>query len=741
MNNIIRIGEHSHTLPPVPKNKKDILFIDEKPQNAFWRRITDYKDIWFQFIPHFTKLYQDATLYDSDDVLASLNKEDSDYIIRIYEQETDRRLNGVWFKNGEELSYITGSHYFLLQWAKMQTLDGGDYPSYREFQRDYFYLIDHCWKSKGVLGLFVSKPKKTGITNIHWSGYYLNKATIMRKQNMGAMNMDEKQAAKTFRDYFLYSYNGLPSPLRPQWKNKSENEGSIIFGKAHNNSKRVKNAYLSDDDSELNTSVFCVPTKAKAFDVAVMNDCWTDEFPKYKTSPAEIFRTNSQAVKIQSVINGRFWITSYTPESDDVSFREARQVFLNSELKTIQPNSDGRTKSGLICYHIPAYAAWEGCFDKYGKCNEKEAMRRNQSERDTAKGNARSLQAIIRQYANDKREAWGSAGAGSVFDNLRIGDLLADIEIDQKNSTGNDYIEGNLIWENNIWNIQRNKRRKGEFSRVKFVPLTESELELGVEGKFRMYQEIPKSQQNLALNFGRDDWNCLLPPPRFPSVIGGDPTNYAAKSEVIEGSKNGAYVISMPDELADSRARDVVTKVIQIEYYHRPELPEEAFDDFLKLILYTGSLALIEANMPYVATRLLEEGMGKYMLVKDKNGIITLWQRYMGLPHEPEKDYQLIRMTANAVNKDLLEILVRLTKNYFHKPEAGDKDYGKTCKSTRLLQQLMDLDPSDTRVFDLFMAFGYALLAMDTYLDYLMTAQSEEQDPENISSVLSAFEL
>lgn len=45
-------------------------------------------------------------------------------------------------------------------------------------------------------------------------------------------------------------------------------------------------------------------------------------------------------------------------------------------------------------------------------------------ERFKVRDNRRALQAITRQYANDKREAWGSAGAGSTFDNIRLGEVL-----------------------------------------------------------------------------------------------------------------------------------------------------------------------------------------------------------------------------------------------------------------------------------------------------------------------------
>lgn len=737
-NRIITIGEHAYMPPALPTDRSEILYIDDKPDNAYWRRQTHYKDIWFQFIPHFTKLYQSVTIYDQDERLISLSHEDSEYLINIYQTEMHRRRHGVWFKNREELTYLTGNHYFLLQWAKMQRPDGLEYADYREFQRNYFYLIDHCWAYKYILGAFFSKPKKTGITNLHWSGYYLNKATMSKNKNLGSMNLDQAITAKMFRDYYMYSFNGLPPAFKPMIKSKSETEGSIVYGKLHNTSKKMRLS-ASSDDGELNTSVFCVATKPKAFDVALMTDAWIDEPPKIRNI-GDIFRTNKESVKIQDVFNGRFWMTAYTPEEDTAAFREAREVFLDSELRTVTAHSGKTTKSGMICWHIPAYAAWEGCFNRNGQCNEKEAMQRNQQQRNNNKGNARNLQAITRQYANDKREAWSTAGAGSVFDNMRLGEILADIEIDHREATENPYQEGRLEWTNPLWeSALRNRRRKGEFCPVKFVPLTEDELARGEKGRLRLYQPVPASRQNIALKNGRDDWNNLLPPPQFFYFGGGDPTNYAAASEVIEGSKNAYYTMSAPDERLDTIFKKVSSKIIISEYFDRPELPDEAYEDLVKEIIFFGKLNIIEANAPYVATRLMEEGLGYYMIIKDENGILTTWKRHMGLPHDTEKSYQLIRTTANSTIKDILETIVRIIKNYIDRPRPGEKDYGATILSERLLKQLMDFDPTDTKLFDLVMAWGYCLLCYEIYVSVRYNPEDDLSDPRNIAAVLGAL--
>lgn len=739
-NKKVIVGEHAIGLPDLPKDKSEILFIDEK--DPYWNRelfLKDYRSIWFQFVPHYSKLYQDVTI-EEDGVLISLNKEDSDYIVQTYEREMKRRREGVFFKNGDEIVWLSPDYYFVLAWCKTKRADKkGEYFDYREFQSRFFYLVWHVNNSAIIEGLMISKAKKTGITNLMWL-YYLNKGTMTKNVNMANMNIDADKGAKTFRDHFLYAYHGLPLPLKPQIKSLSEREGKIVFGAQFTNSKKSR-TIQTDASNELGTSALCVATMQNALDIDVFGDIWFDEFPKYKQDFGEIYRSNEAATNLQDTSVGKRWLTSYTPEDNSASFFAGKTLYFDSELRTVRPESKGQTKSKLICHHIPAYESWTSSFDKYGRCNEKDAMAKIQFGRDQLKGRPRELQAETRRYANTKKEAWQVGGLGSVFDNKRLGELASDIEEEERNSVNNNYVEGCLKWENEIWNIQPSRRRDGEFCKVRFVPLTDHDKENNKEGKFRMYYDIPNDHKNLALKFGRDEWNCLIPPPRFPYVLGGDPTSYAAGSEVIEGSKNAAHLFSTPDELLDSRMRRIASKVLHIRYFDRPESPDEAYEDYLKLILYTGCLISIEANQSYIPTKLMKEGLGRFMLVKDKNGIVCLWKRWMGLPNEEDKEYKFIRTSANADSKDILEAIVRVIKAYFERQAEGGKDYGSTFKCLETINQLMNVDITNTRIFDLFMSVGYGLLGIEYYVDILLSEQSEEQDPENISSVLSAFEL
>lgn len=731
------IGEHQLIIPEA-KAKDDILFIDQK--DPVWNRdlaLKDYKEIWYHFIPgkDGTKLYQDATLYDQDGNLVSLNKEDSDWMLWAYEREFYRRTYGVHVKIGDKIEWLPGDMWFVLAWCKTKRPDKkGEYFDYRQFQQWFLQLIWHIDVTGVISGGAFTKAKKTGITNLMWL-VYLNRATMTKNINLGHMNLDVPKGAKTFRDHFMYAYNNLPNALKPQIKSKSETEGQITFGYRFGNNNKRKN-YEGD---ELGTSVLCVPAVLNAFDVDVFYMQWYDEFVKHKSDFGAIYRSNEEGTALQDINVGKKILTCYTPEEETASFKSSKELCYGSELRTIRPESNGKTATGLIYWHIPAYQSWTSEFDKYGRCREQEAMKKILARRELKKNTPRELISETRRYANDKKDAWTMGGVGSVFDNARLSELLSDVEEDERNSPVPPYVDGNLKWKNELWNINPNMRRKGQFSEVVFVPLTQDEISKGVVGSIREYFPLPKQIQNIALKYGRDEWNNLNAPPDFYNTLGGDPTNYAAATEVIEGSKNSFHVMNRANDAIDALYGRVSSKIITHEYFDRPESPEDAFLDLLKLIIYTGSLSAVEANAPYCATRLMEEGLGNYMIVKDENGIMTIWKRHMGLPHEEDKKYHLLRTTATAQSKDTLESFVRLMKAYIKVPLPGEKDYGKSIKSTRLLNQLMNIDVTNTKIYDQFMSWGWNLMADEVYSNILLNKQDDAMGSSEIAAVLRAL--
>jgi len=743
---------HVVKMPELPHDPADVFFINDAPENAYWNRDRilrqDYKPIFFKFVPDETvlvkedeiedELFPQETTFDEDGFAVTLNKEDSDYIRFCYEREMTRRRDGVYIKIGNTLTHITGDFWFILMWCKTKRADkDGQFFDYREYQRDFFYLIVHTIASDTISGAFWSKAKKTGITNLMWL-FYLNRATMTKNINLGMMSIDSKKAAKTFRDHFMYAYNGLPLILQPNIKTNSEAEGIVVFGRRYNS--KASKRQISDD--ELNTTVMCVATTINAFDVDVFTFIWYDEAPKYKSDFAEIFRSNSGATGIQDFIVGKQFITSYTPEQSGISFTTSKEIYYNSKLEKITEFTEGKTPSGLICCHIPAFKSWTTSFDKKtGKCNEVEAKAKIKNMLDALIDRPNEYLKKKREYANTQKDAWSVGDASSVFDPIRLAELEGDLEELQRAEQTFEW--GHLEWQNPIWEVgKKDKRPKGIFGLVKWVPISDEQRRRGKEDKMRMYHKPYPQDLNNAIAQGRDDYNNLLPPETFNYCGGIDPADWKDATNMDVVSNVTIDTIAVHNLARNTAAGKVVTKIQYLEYMARPDNPREWYEDIVKQILYVGQLTIIEANNGATATKLEDEGLGHYMLWKNQAGVICRYKaNHKNIPAELGGKLKLIS-NQKAGSVDVIADIILYIKSYLQRGDKsiGEIDYGELIRSERFLKQAKEFDSKETKKFDLVMAKGYALMCLENYHALQNQHKEESFSRDEVNAVLGALE-
>ena len=709
-------------------------------ENAFWKR-EDLPWFFYEYIPDHTKLFQPETIRDGDEGLVALSELDSTTLIYLFDREMFRRRYGVHFKCGNDIEYLTGHHYGFLQWIKPYGLNAKllppwrpkdyEYAEYREFQRDIFYLIDKCNDDPDILGLYIAKPKKTGVTQI-FSAYYLNKGTMTRMAQMGIMSKGS-DASTVNMLMVIHGYDGLPPIFQPNLKNRADKEGDLFFGEPALRNVKTKAGKLRRqklmDAKPLNTRVWAAKTKAAGFDSPTMTDIWFDELPKYDTEnkqePETVFNRNQETVKIQDIYNGRIWITSYPPETDSLGFYQGRKIFYGSLKETVK-EGDKRTRTGLIAHYVSSILSYTSTFNKYGKCDQNEAHRRNHVERDKVKGDKKAYQGKIRQYSETMRECWASGGSGSVFDNVRLGELKYDLDMEMK-ANPRFFVDGRLEWKNSLWEAgAKNRRPLGSFCEVLFIPLTEQEIERGDAGRLRQYRRLAPGKLNMPLRMGYSFFEdrakgirmkLLNPLPVFENYGAFDPTDYAANSDVIQGSKNAGYTMNLPNILENNRGR-VDSNIILSEYFDRPDNPQEVYEDVVKEIIYYGKKVIVEANKAWLATRLIQDGLGYYMVVRNKaTGNLETWQ--------PGMDYSLFRTGTEE-----LETIVRVISIYITKPRNENEiDYGRLIKTERLLQQLQDFSKERSNFFDLVMAFGICLICGEVIMSQpVATTQGYDHD-------------
>ena len=93
-----------------------------------------------------------------DDGNAVYSDEQAEFI----KSEWTKINNGYWFYNNGEPTYITGLHYFYLNYW---TLEDGNFPDYRDVDRRYFYYQEYCEKLPQCYGIIRIKKRREGATS------------------------------------------------------------------------------------------------------------------------------------------------------------------------------------------------------------------------------------------------------------------------------------------------------------------------------------------------------------------------------------------------------------------------------------------------------------------------------------------------------------------------------------------------------------------------------------------------
>ncbi len=723
MPNAIQVGEHQFILPPAPLSQDEVLFSKELPRNQYWRRQKDFPKFFYDWNAE-TRMEADLTFYSSTGVLLSLSREDSKTHRRLRDRELQRRVTGVWFMNNGELTYLTGGHYFILQWGAMKGYsnprdEGSHFGQYREFQRDVAYFVKLVKDDDQCIGGDIVKPKKTGITQFMMLDI-LDESTRVKGKEFGIMSKVYDDCKHINFRYFSYGLQNLPNALKPSIQNLTQS--SVYFGDPNaGKNASIKSLSRAGNNNFLDTHVVAHSTSPKAFDGAKYYRALISEFPKLTTTayPYETYEPTAAAVKMQDEIIGKLFLESYVPEEDDESCDQARKIYYESKLKT--KRGGARTVSGMYCYSISVIDSAEGSFDIYGKANKEKNWLFVKTGYDKFKNDSNKLQGFKRQNPTCEDDSWTEGGGeGAIFDNLRLGIKKKELEEEQIMGAL-PFVAGELKWRVPPTLVEDpDPRESGKILQINgevyFEPASDKDIMAGKldEFPFRMFELdlIDEGKFNLPFRANlRHKKNKLLKPDYMGTNFfsGLDNTNYAMKKHVVTGSNNALYVMNFPDAYENSLRGRYCTNRIVLEYIYRREKPDDTLMDVIKAILFFGCPILAEGNMPWVITRLIELGLGNFVVVRNSFGVYELYDK-----NKHQKLVTTQKTGTNTVNE-----YVTAGMTYIGKPDdPTDFDNVQNINSIRLLSDLMKFDTGDTKKFDAAMAFLITLVGMRSFMGW-----------------------
>jgi hypothetical protein len=554
---MITLDNFKIQLPKVPKDKKKILFSDLPKKDQYWRRLDvpkgitpDNKDLW------------------------------DDYI----KEEFRRRREGIWFMNNGEPVYLTGHHYFALQWCKM--IDTGGYMNFRYAQLNMFYHIQGCLVDDRSLGQLFVKSRRTGFTYILLS-VILNLSTSTRNNPFGMTSKSDTDAKKAFLK-FRYMLLSLPFFFTPLIRGKLDSPKEFEFANPLSNSKEAKKSRLNNIDDYLNNIVDYLPTKEDSYDGQFLKIYLGDEAFKWK-KPNDYIKHFGQVTPTMhegGEVVGKAFIGS-TVGAMSKGGSQGKEMYYSSDITRRNPVTN-MTVTGLYSYFLPAQDNMTSFIDRYGVCHKERPSKNTKnvkgkvikygsieylmSQEDAKRSeDDKALNEQYRAYPRTIEHAFRDEASECIFNLTK---LYEQIEHNDTLTDKDGYTVGDFNWEDGIVdsNVVFNPNSRGRF-KVWWMP----SMADGTEHLQNKVKEVGGKFYPLNLNLVR---------------FGCDPFSY--KSTHGKGSKGGVHgkTVTLPDEDISNNLKNKFV----VEYIARP--PDEFifFEDVIKVIRFYGAPILVESN-------------------------------------------------------------------------------------------------------------------------------------------------
>jgi hypothetical protein len=312
-------------------------------------------------------------------------------------------------------------------------------------------------------------------------------------------------------------------------------------------------------------------------------------------------------------------------------------------------NTNGRTKSGLYQYFMPAYKTL--FYDKYGIPDEEKAKEFYMGERNALMDDNRALASFIRKNPFTIEEAFFSEAESCIYDALALNRQKESITwIDKKEL----YLQGDFVWE------------KGERdTRVLFVEKA--------NGKFKVHSKANVHDYTFY-NQVEDYGTKKVPKETKKYAIAVDPFDHSITTS-NERSDGAGYAYRRYDAI------DELSETFLVQYINRPDKAEIFYEDMIKLAHFFGCEVLSEDN---------------------KVGLIKYFE-YRG--------YERFLTKMPNASKYGISATVKTHQQIAEETESYITDNLKKVIFTELLDDWLHFNINKTTKFDAAMAAGYTLIA------------------------------
>lgn len=660
---IITLQDLNIQLPKPPKDKTKILFHDLPKKEQYWRRTPPPKGI-------------NVTNQDSF----------AEYII----EEFRRRREGVWFMNNGKKVYLTGNHYFALQWCQM--LDDGGYMNFRYAQLEMFYHAEACIVDPRCFGQLFLKSRRTGFTYMALF-ILLNMSTSKSNAKYGMTSKTGDDVKEAFQK-FSYAFLALPFFFRPVVKGKEDSLNDLFFGKPSDNSKEAKKARETGIEEYLNTSIDHRATTNGSYDSVKLDGYLGDE--AFKWVKPNDYIVHLGMIRPTMVPNGRVVGTAFIGSTMGPREKGGKQGIdlIKGSQVTGRNEITGKTATNLYFYFLAAHKNMEEFTDKYGVCWTETPPKGTRNvygdviergsieyllavEEEQRSISDKALNEQYRTYPRTVEHAIRDDSESSIFNLTKLYDQLEHNNSLSKESL---YTRGNFVWRDGI-----------KDSQVVWSP--------NPNGRFKVAW-IPSAVDNTAnlANNVKEVKGKYYPLNDNVGVFGCDP--YSVGATKGKGSKGGLHGLTLKSTLSGAPKNQFF-----LEYLEKPD-EEVFFEDVIKAIRFYGMPILVESNRLDLLRHIRARGYRGFVLDRldrDPHKLNETEKKYGG---QMMSGQDIIDSHINAIDYWIECFVGKSTK-----PEIRTLDEMGNFPFPETLLDWINFDPKNRTEHDATISSGLAIMA------------------------------
>lgn len=272
--------------------------------------------------------------------------------------EVRRIDDGYWFFSNGVITYITGLHYFYLNYW---VLEDGTRPDYRDSDRRWFCFQAYCESKPYIMGIVRVKTRRIGATS-QACCYLVWVAIRQRRAFCGLTSKTGKDAEDAFNDMVMNGIRNLPVFIKP-WVDDEETTTEVKFiRKRSAKEKKTKTkGQTAYQYRGLESKINHKKTTLNSYDSGRKSAILVDEGGKDEERSIHVYIPILKKTMMQGIERVGFMLMPTTVNPAKRGGDNFKKVWDASDHFTNKVPS-----SNLYRYYAPADDGYNGFIDEYG---------------------------------------------------------------------------------------------------------------------------------------------------------------------------------------------------------------------------------------------------------------------------------------------------------------------------------------------------------------------------------------